>query len=493
MTKCFVSLIICVLLFPCLKAQIADGSVAPNIIGVDLEGNSYDLYQILESGKGVIIEISATWCSPCYFMHKRHFLDLIRQTYGPEGTDELEVLFLEGDAATDQADLEGQGDYTVGDWTYCTSVPILDNMEVAANDYQISYWGTYFVIDPVTKTTKSFNFYNNSELQPYLVDKGIIDLPESGASIGFFCDEGPEYICSEAKTFTPKLQIHNLGTSVLDSANIDIFVDGILHSSQDWTGHIPTFKRESLVLQPIAVDDDSKVSVVIRKIGDNTLTNNVRPFTVQKSNASTLNKVTVQIKTDHVGSDTYWHIVNEAGTIVASGGNSWVGTSHIGIGFGATGPQTPEGTYKNDQTYTETVSLESAACYDFVITDYYGDGIYYKTGGYTVTDHLGNVLFSGAGFDSIAVHPFLNTTISGTNETNDAIHLGLLSNPVYDELHLFMDIAQADVAIFDLQGRKIYQNVWNQRPIDVSSFNSGMYVLKLSSGTRLWTRRFVKI
>jgi len=33
-------------------AQIADGSLAPNISGIDINRNKYDIYEILESGKG---------------------------------------------------------------------------------------------------------------------------------------------------------------------------------------------------------------------------------------------------------------------------------------------------------------------------------------------------------------------------------------------------------------------------------------------------------
>lgn len=473
-------------------AQIANGSLAPNIKGIDLEGNSYDLHKILDSGKGVIIEISATWCSPCYKMHKTHFLDLIRQTYGPEGTNELEVLFLEGDNRTDLADLDGTGDFTVGNWTYCTSVPILDNMESVANDYQITYWGTYFVIDPITRTTKYFGIFNDLELKNHLVNIGIINLPQRDASMGYFCDEGPQYICSGANSFVPQLELHNLGSSTLDSLSIDIFVDEILHSTQYWTGNIPTFNKESFVLNPISVEDNSKVSVVLNQTGDSILTNNVRPFVVQKSSAATLDKVTVQIKTDNLGADTYWHIVNEAGTIVASGGNSWVGTTHIGIGFGAVGPEKPLGTYESNKTYTETVSLESASCYDFVITDYYGDGIYNKLGSYAVTNHLGNVLFSGAEFDSIAVHPFLNTIVSGTNNLNEEINIQLSPNPVYDQLNISMNIAKADISIFDLQGRIVYKSEWNHMPIEISNFSTGMYILKVSSDAQNWFRCFVK-
>jgi Secretion system C-terminal sorting domain len=485
-------LILCIFISQWSTAQIADGSVAPNIIGVDLEGNKYDIYEILDSGKGVVIEISATWCSPCWTVHQTHFLDLIHKTYGPEGTDELVVLFLEGDDQTDLADLDGTGDFTVGDWTYCTTVPILDNMASAKNDYQIAYWGTYFVINPKDKTTKWFDFFNNSELKPYLDEIGIIDLPERDASMGFWCDEGPEHICSEANTFVPQLELYNMGSSTLDSLSIDIFVDEKFHSTEYWTGNIPTFKKEAFVLQPISVKDNSKVSVVINQTGDSILTNNVRPFVVQKSIAATFDKVTVEIKTDNFGQETYWHIEDENGNIVASGGNTWVGITNIGIGFGASGPQTPEGTYKSNHTYSEIVNLESPGCYSFVITDYYGGGIRDDLGSYKVTDHSGNVLFSGAEFDDIVVHPFYNAILSNTDDAFKNINLILYPNPVHDLLNISMDITQADISIFDMQGRKVYQNEWDQKPIKLSEFSSGLYILSVSTGTQIWNRLFTR-
>lgn len=485
--------IFCILISQWSIAQIPDGSIAPNIIGTDIQGNNYDIHKILDSGKGVIFEISATWCGPCYIKYKTRFLDLIRQTYGPEGTNELEVLFLEGDDRTDLSDLEGTGDFTVGNWTYCSSVPILDNMQIAADEYQITYWGTYFVIDPITKTTKSFSIFDGLALKQYLVDAGIIDLPQKDASVGYFCDEGPQYICDGAYTYNHQLELHNLGSSTLNTVSIDIFVNGTFRATQNWSGNIPTFNKESIILEPISVDDNSTVSLVINQVGDSILTNNVQSITVQKSSAATFNKVTVEIKTDHIGSDTYWHIINGSGTIVASGGNTWVGTTNIGIGQGASGAETPDGTYESNQTYIETVLLESATCYDFVITDYYGNGIYYKKGGYSVTDHLGNVLFSGADFDSIVVHPIYSANLSKTDNTHDKINLNLYPNPVYDELHLDLDIQQAEISIFDLQGRKVYQMDWDQRPISLFDLSSGLYILQVSSGSQNWVSRFTKI
>ena len=117
--------------------------------------------------------------------------------------------------------------------------------------------------------------------------------------------------------------------------------------------------------------------------------------------------------------------------------------------------------------------MVDATCYNFVITDWYGLGIRSDLGGYKVTDYLGNVLFSGDEFDGMVVHPFLNTTISNVNDPFADTNILVYSNPVHDQLHLTMDVAQADIAIFDLQGRQVYQAAWTQKPIELSHLSSG--------------------
>ncbi len=43
------------------NAQLPDGSIAPNFTMTDINGTSWDLYTILNQGKSVIIDVSATW------------------------------------------------------------------------------------------------------------------------------------------------------------------------------------------------------------------------------------------------------------------------------------------------------------------------------------------------------------------------------------------------------------------------------------------------
>ena len=65
-------LLIAVLAFLSLnnvKAQLPNGSIAPNFTLTDLDGTSHDLYSLIDNGYTVFIEFSAVWCPPCWSYH----------------------------------------------------------------------------------------------------------------------------------------------------------------------------------------------------------------------------------------------------------------------------------------------------------------------------------------------------------------------------------------------------------------------------------------
>ena len=93
------------------------------------------------------------------------------------------------------------------------------------------------------------------------------------------------------------------------------------------------------------------------------------------------NEVTVSITLDNYPGETAWTFTNASGAVVASS-----------TSYASNSPNT---------NVSETVCLPDG-CYDFRITDSYGDGIccQYGNGSYTVTDAGGTVLASGGQFTS---------------------------------------------------------------------------------------------
>ncbi len=111
-------------------AQIPVGSVVSNFKYKDINGNTIELYKLLDSGYTVLIDISATWCGPCWTFHSSNTMKNLMNQYGPNGTVEkgkIYCIYIEGDASTPKSLLYGPaGNGTQGDWVTGANYPIID-------------------------------------------------------------------------------------------------------------------------------------------------------------------------------------------------------------------------------------------------------------------------------------------------------------------------------------------------------------------------------
>lgn len=147
------------------KAQLPNGSIAKDFTLTDINGKSYTLYSFLNTGKTVVIDMSATWCGPCWNYHKSGALEKIWAEHGPKGqpgvnattTDDMMVFFIEADKKTTLAELKGSGS-SQGDWVTGTPYPIFNPegticTQIVSTDYKLSYYPTCYLICPDKKIT----------------------------------------------------------------------------------------------------------------------------------------------------------------------------------------------------------------------------------------------------------------------------------------------------------------------------------------------------
>ena len=113
-----------------MATKSLDFGMASNFTVTTLDNQTIELQDWLDSGYYVLLDISATWCSWCWRLHQAHVLETLYQNYGPNGTNEMRVLWVEGDPTTNNALIYG-GSGSQGDWTSGVSYPIAGDDNIA--------------------------------------------------------------------------------------------------------------------------------------------------------------------------------------------------------------------------------------------------------------------------------------------------------------------------------------------------------------------------
>ncbi|MBL7828220.1 MAG: HYR domain-containing protein [Saprospiraceae bacterium] len=130
----------------------------PDWKGTDLNGQTHQLYDYLNQGKIVFLDVFSTWCGPCYsYQQSGKFKELYNQ-YGPNGANTVRVFALEADPGTGIPQLYGTPPLTQGNFVAGTPYPIIDLPRIDEAFYVDGYPSLYCVCPDRTTYSLSHNW-----------------------------------------------------------------------------------------------------------------------------------------------------------------------------------------------------------------------------------------------------------------------------------------------------------------------------------------------
>ena len=489
------------------QAQLAPGSIAPDFTvsayqpwlstaGMNNNG-TYNLYDYLDAGYTVILDVSATWCGPCWNYHLTGALEDAYAAHGPSGalgvsantTDDLMVIWIEGDGATaDATMLDGSG--TIGNWINPNNggqiqFPMANPASASANtindDFGIGYFPTIYKICP-NRVVSEIGQAAVSEI--YASIASCPPPASSPADVACLSFNGVTEICPG--DYTPKVTIQNSGTANMTTATVTVQVGGATVSTGTYTGNLATYGIAQVTCSTISGFTGGTLNITVTTAGDANAANGIinQAITVNNNPATAAtNMIKVDITTDRYGAETTWELTSASGAVIASGG-PWANLT------------------ANGQTIRPTVNvngLMANQCYKFTIYDSYGDGICcdYGTGSFSVKDVNNTVLLSGGTFTT-EESGLIKTGIAGIDETSITL-FNVYPNPASDLVNISFEGENTDysISLMDIQGRVVSsREIANASGEQVVSFSTenvakGSYIVTVTSNGATTTKNVV--
>ena len=343
--------------------QLPTGSTAPDFTITDIDGNTHNLYDILDGGKPVLLDLFAVWCGPCWSFAESGVFEEFDALYGTNGDNSVFTISVESDVSTPASAISGGGS-SVGDWTSLIGHTLADDEDASiATDYNLAYYPTIYLICPDRSVTEigqgSGGGYWTVEALAEEVFINTCPQPVEGSN-AVMESYNSELISCGVDVITPIVTILNMGAVDMTACTINTIVSGSIVSSMNWTGSLATFGSEEVTLADISANNEA---VTFELVMSNDLVASDNSIEVSLSTATTTNSsINVEVSTAFYPVETTWEIRNSDGTVVASA--TYEGGTEDSFNSG--GPDA-------DMVHNHMESLANG-CYTFTAMDAYGDG-----------------------------------------------------------------------------------------------------------------------
>lgn len=448
--------------------------------GTDINGNTWSIQDLLDDGKTVLVDVSAHWCGPCWAWHQSGIMEKIYEEFGPDGTNDVMIFFVDGDATSTLAELQGVGS-TQGDWTAGTPYPIIGPNGAGGairQQYGTTAYPTLYIHCP--GSTQGVEIDREATWEVFMdswrqmCGAPFINGSNDATLLG---EHGTSEVCPGEG---PVVDLMNVGSSNLTSATIELKQGGTTVETINWTGNLASYDYEMVQFtQAISgpVMYDFVVSSPNGGADANPLGNEENKSFALAPDVMT--NVTLELRTDNYGSETSWKLYNSSNTVV----------------------QQSSQTYANATTYNFDWMLNANECYRFEILDSYGDGICCSYGnGYFKIKETGtsNVYIQGGQFggkDERRMNALVNASVAENTLDNT---LSVYPNPTEGELNLSFTLTeggQVSVDVFNVLGERVLSNGRNyaagaqREVVDLGTLTNGVYYVNITANAFQATRK----
>ena len=270
-------------------AQLPDGSIVPDFTVYEINktnGNmvttqSINLYNLLNDGKTVFIDVSATWCSPCWSFHQTGTLDGIWSNYGPNSSNyDSYVIWMEGSqgnyASLSGTGTDAGGNSSQGNWLNGVEYPIVPlNMSPnSSNQYSVlgglgvAYYPTIYMVCP---NRMAFEMERNGSNQAQQWH-GLISTTcpattnTNDAMLGTERISQATYYCDYS--FQPQIKMQNVGSAPLTSATLRL-THGSNVQTTNWTGNLAQFATTTVTLPTVSGTENGSQTFTVEIVSVN--------------------------------------------------------------------------------------------------------------------------------------------------------------------------------------------------------------------------------
>ena len=480
------------------NAQLENGSIAPNFTITDLNGETHNLYDILDSDRAVVIDFFATWCTPCWVVHSSKALANTYDNYGVNGTNELTVFGIESDVATTEDDILGTGDRTIGNWTEGNDYPFADDFQIARNFNSPGY-PSIFIIRPNKRLYFASDIYsveNTSSAADSLTYSTAVRGADDGRLINATLNP-VNTVCSNT-SIDPTVDIVNFGDSILRNAEVLLYQNDVLVEIKSWTGSLHTFQKSRISFNPLILTETSILKYEIRNPNNNEELETGDNFVYETYTINKLKDIHLDITTDFWPEDLSWTITNkEDGSIFFD--------SEVEVDL------------ECDANFSRTFTPPTG-CYDIVFRDAVSDGLINGPvnpathscqtehpdtayGAILLSNEMGDTLFDNNNFGfaaSVTLSVDRSTSTSNLAESNA---FELFPNPSTSFIELFLTETikdPAEIIVFDINGHPLFsKSILGNHSTSISMqlefLSSGMYFIKVRSRDTWYSKKFIKL